>query len=413
MNLLGTLRKPAAAALLALALTAPCAAFADEAQPADGAQPAAAATLEGPTSDGAPASAAAGSAVKADEPLSSESPAKADGAVSGSADRGAASDSAAEPADGKADSVASVGGGSPDAAASAGASGAAAEAAQRPQTAAEQPKAAAKSGWVQDADGVRYYGMDGKARTGWLVDSSYKDYGLQRYWLGKDGILSVSELISAKDAGWWAYATRFGYVVRGRYVDPSTGNVYLADNDGRLAGTGWVVSSAYGQGLQRYWVDPDLHAAVPGRSKAGWDHYTVSAGYVLRGATNENGHMRWADNDGRLKADGWLVTRDFGQGLQRYWMQGGEAAKSRLVDAGKGWFAYARPEGYVVRGAYASGSLVYLADNDGRLANAGWVVSATTARACSATGSTPPSTRRWSDTPPPAGTTTPWPPATC
>ena len=135
------------------------------------------------------------------------------------------------------------------------------------------------------------------------------------------------------------------------------------------------MSSAYGQGLQRYWVDAGAHAAVPGYSKDGWDHYTVKAGYVLRGGTSEGGKMRWADNDGRLRMSGWLVTRGFGQGLQRYWMQGGEAARSRLVDAGSGWWAYARPEGYVVRGAYATGGYVYLADNDGRLAPSGWVVS--------------------------------------
>ncbi|MBM6817731.1 hypothetical protein H6A23_11340, partial [Olsenella uli] len=59
--------------------------------------------------------------------------------------------------------------------------------------------------------------------------------------------------------------------------------VYLADNDGRLAGPGWVVSDAYGQGLQRYWVDADAHAAVEGYSEDGWAHYTTEEGYVLRG----------------------------------------------------------------------------------------------------------------------------------
>jgi len=49
---------------------------------------------------------------------------------------------------------------------------------------------------------------------------------------------------------------------------------------------------------------------------------------------------------------------------------------SQLVDAAKaGWWAYARPEGYVVRGKYAaSDGTVYLADNDGKLEEEGWVV---------------------------------------
>ena len=313
-----------------------------------------------------------------------------------------------------------------------------------PASASPAP-AAAKRGWDVASDGsVRYYGDDGSLHTGWLVDDSYMDYGLQRYWFGVDGVMARSRLVDAADAGWWAYATARGYVVRGRYVDPSTGYVYLADNDGRLASPGWVVSDAYGQGLQRYWVDAGAHACVPGYSPDGWDHWTTSEGYVLRGAhregdlvyladndgrlaspgwvvsdaygqglqrywvdagrhaavvgyshdgwdhwTTSEGYvargafrdgddMLWADNDGRLMMSGWLVTSAYGQGLQRYWVEGGSVARSRLVDAADaGWWAYATARGYVVRGRYVDPSTgyVYLADNDGRLASPGWVVS--------------------------------------
>ena len=173
--------------------------------------------------------------------------------------------------------------------------------------------------------------------------------------------------------GWDHYTTKEGYVLRGTYT---TGQlVYLANNDGLLASAGWVVSSDYGQGLQRYWVDSSQHAAIVGQSSAGWDHYTTSAGYVLRGASTEGGNLRYANNDGLLVMSGWLVTDAFGQGLQRYWISNGKAAKSQLVDAGNGWWAYARPEGYVVRGSYSVCDLIYMANNDGRLASAGWVVS--------------------------------------
>ena len=47
-----------------------------------------------------------------------------------------------------------------------------------------------------------------------------------------------------------------------------------------------------------------------------------------------------------------------------------------LIDAKEaGWWAYARPEGYVVRGKYVAGDgRVYLANNDGKLESPGWLV---------------------------------------
>ena len=223
---------------------------------------------------------------------------------------------------------------------------------------------------------MRYYGSNGKAHTGWLVTDTYKDYGLQRYWFGSDGVLAVSRLVSKSEAGWWAYATKRGYVVRGRY---KTGKlVYLADNDGRLEDAGWTVSDSYGQGLQRYWVDSAKHAAVAGFSKDGWAHYTTSKGYVLRGGSSNDGTMRYADNDGRLMKKGWLVTDAFGQGLQRYWMSSYKAFTGGFFKSNDGIWAYAREQGYVLRGKMRVGDGMLLADNDGvlveNIAKEGWLV---------------------------------------
>ena len=90
--------------------------------------------------------------------------------------------------------------------------------------------------------------------------------------------------------------------MRGRWADPETGLVYLADNDGRLASPGWHVTSAYGGGLQRYWVDASAHAAVPGYSADGWAHYTLpETGCVARNTTvSVGGKSYYADNDGFL-----------------------------------------------------------------------------------------------------------------
>ena len=222
--------------------------------------------------------------------------------------------------------------------------------------------------------------------TGWAVEDRNNGFGLQRYWM-VNGKTATSELLDAAETGWWAYARPEGFVVRGRWTDPSTGYVYLANNDGRLEDPGWVVSSSYGQGLQRYWVDAKAHAAVPGYSKDGWAHYTTSSGYVLRGTLRDGSDYYIANNDGKLTASsatdtstGWWVTSALGQGLQRYWLNSGKLALSTLIDPALGhgaYWAYARPEGFVVRGRWTDPSTgyVYLANNDGRLEDPGWVVS--------------------------------------
>ena len=222
--------------------------------------------------------------------------------------------------------------------------------------------------------------------TGWAVEDRNNGYGLQRYWM-VNGKTATSELLDAAETGWWAYARPEGFVVRGRWTDPSTGYVYLANNDGRLEDPGWVVSSSYGQGLQRYWVDAKAHAAVPGYSSDGWDHYTTSSGYVLRGMLRDGSDYYIANNDGKLTASsatdtstGWWVTSSLGHGLQRYWLNSGKLALSTLIDPALGhgaYWAYARPEGFVVRGRWTDPSTgyVYLANNDGRLEGPGWVVS--------------------------------------
>ncbi|MCH4277057.1 MAG: hypothetical protein LKF78_07795, partial [Atopobiaceae bacterium] len=132
--------------------------------------------------------------------------------------------------------------------------------------------------WVQEGSRWYYYDASGSRASGWVVNSTFKTYGLQRYWLDTTTkALASSELVKASEAGYWAYATRYGYVVRGRYTEG--GVTYLADNDGRLESPGWHVSSAYGQGLQRYYVTAAKHGCVTGYSTAGWAHYTTPAGY--------------------------------------------------------------------------------------------------------------------------------------
>lgn len=260
---------------------------------------------------------------------------------------------------------------------------------EEPTEAAQQPAVAAATysdGWVKE-NGSWYYYNSNKRASGWLVtnklpgDSS--SGALERYWLDpSSGKLATSRLISASEAGYWAYAKPNGTIVRGKWADSSTGYVYLADNDGRLAAPGWHVTGAYTGGeLQRYWVDNTAHACIPGFSSQGYAHYTLSEGYVLRGARSTSSGTLLADNDGKLEnRSGWVVTSAYTPGeLQRYWLEasdGHSVAKQGLFSVGNSFY-YGTPAGYVVRGKYSDSSGIYLADNDGKLIggkNGGWVV---------------------------------------
>ena len=293
-------------------------------------------------------------------------------------------------------------------------------------------------GALSTKDGMFWADNDGLLKeSGWLVTDGFGQ-GLQRYWLSGGRVADEGLYQTGESA--WTYVGPHGYVARGKYV-ADDGLVYLADNDGLLASPGWHVSDAYGDGLQRYYVDGERHAAVPGHSADGWSHYTLPQGYVLRGKLDSGrGYVYVADNDGELldleadgwvvtdrydgelqrywvvasehaarssffvvdgtqyyglggegyvargggglldnegaiTADGWVVTSAFGQGLQRYFFRDSLVALGLLQPELGGYWAFSRPEGYVVRGKYASADgFVYLADNDGRLEDAGWLV---------------------------------------
>lgn len=243
--------------------------------------------------------------------------------------------------------------------------------------------------WNRGEDGGWYWYDEGatESRRGWLVTDQAIDpsapSGLQRYWLDPlTGSLAIGRLVEpGEGAGYWAYATDLGCVVLGKWVDPKTGYVYLADNDGRLEQSGWLVTDEYDGGMQRYWVDAVVRAAVPGVSSDGWDHFTTVAGYVARGKYwNSTDTLYLADNDGRLAlgdASGWLVTSDFDGAFQRYWVnpETGAASTGSFVVADEHY--YSLPElGYVLRGKLAYGAGMLLADNDGVLAwDEGWLVS--------------------------------------
>ena len=234
--------------------------------------------------------------------------------------------------------------------------------------------------WVYDS-GYYYFYKNGVLQTLWAVTDLAPmggNTGLQRYWLGTNGRLALSQLVLVGNNA-WSYARPEGYVVRGSYA-VGDGRIFLADQNGILAHTGWVVSGNYGQGLQRYWIDPTTHAALyTGHydESLAYTHYTRPEGYVARGkyVDPNSGYVYLANGDGKLENAGWVVTKNYDKNMQRYWIDPTErAAIPGLSTAG--YAHYTTPEGYVLRGATTVGGKIYFADNNGLITSgkSGWVV---------------------------------------
>lgn len=221
-------------------------------------------------------------------------------------------------------------------------------------------------------------------RDGWLVTGKYDGGGLQRYYV-EDGAAKLGEF-TVDSLKYYGLGSE-GYVLRWLAKD-SAGRTMYANNDGVLYESTWVVTSALGQGLQRYWFDAAARMAVsrlidPTNARdagSGWYAYARPEGYVVRGSYSpDSARVYLANNDGVLAgngATGWVVSDEYGQLLQRYWIEADHAAHVGYGAGGGGH--YTTNAGYVLRGALVVGDRVYLADNDGVLAGGttgGWVVS--------------------------------------
>lgn len=109
-------------------------------------------------------------------------------------------------------------------------------------------------------------------------------------------------------------------------------------------------------------------ATVP--TKLGWYQASDKSWYYVEASTSNPGTNQYRT--------GWLVTtmapgQTKAGSNQRYWLASdGKLVRSKLIDAGNGWWAYALDGGNVVIGKYTLGDHVYLADSDGRLMATGW-----------------------------------------
>ena len=127
----------------------------------------------------------------------------------------------------------------------------------------------------------------------WMVSSSWGT--LERYWIQGDGSIAKNRFVEASEgAGYRAYATKSGAVLRGKQMVNSV--MALANNDGKLLADvtlgnheGWWVTDTVDGSLQRYWLTTDLATGVMGArigrfSDRGAEYFgREDEGYVVRG----------------------------------------------------------------------------------------------------------------------------------
>ena len=232
-----------------------------------------------------------------------------------------------------------------------------------------------QAGWKDE--GIGWYGValapEGTIGSFWLDGP-----GGNRAWVKANGQVQTGYFEQGA-ASYYAPSSN-GWVVRGRY-DDGAGHVYLADSQGRLATkTGWLITSAYGDGVQRYWMERLASGAVAARSghfQVVGNHYwgLANKGYVLRGKLSMGAGVLLANNDGVLAwKTGWLVTGDYDGGtIQRYYID--SSPGSGLHGAHTGFFTVSnksyygiKDKGYVLRNAKLEyGTKTFDANNDGAL----------------------------------------------
>lgn len=218
--------------------------------------------------------------------------------------------------------------------------------------------------YTDKATGYVYLANDaGRLESpGWLVSTAY-DKEIQRYWVDEKVHACVP---GASNDGWSHITTSEGYVLRGAQKAGSV--MRYANNEGRVV-EGWIVTSGFGQGLQRYW---QANGSIVKNKliQTGTNAWTFARpeGYVVRGKwRGARGVVYIADNGGKLENPGWVVSGKYDNGLQRYWIdsQYHGAVPGYSAD---GWAHYTTADGYVLRTKKDTGrGYVYVANNDGKL----------------------------------------------
>jgi GH25 family lysozyme M1 (1,4-beta-N-acetylmuramidase)/glucan-binding YG repeat protein len=248
-------------------------------------------------------------------------------------------------------------------------------------------------------NGTYYYGREDK---GYLACGKYKAPDGKTYLANSNGTLRDSGLIVTNQYdGYWApyyidaqtHAVKTGlfsvngtyyygredkgYLACGKYKAPD-GNTYLANSDGTLRKSGFLVTPDYDGYWAPYYIDPNTHAVKTGLFNINGTYYygREDKGYLVCGKYKApDGKTYLANNNGTLRAPGLLVTPDY----DGYWAPYYIDTQTHAVKTGlfniNGTYYYGREDkGYLVCGKYkAPDGKFYLAQSDGTLKASGWV----------------------------------------
>lgn len=253
-----------------------------------------------------------------------------------------------------------------------------------------------ETGGIYLADEFGY--LDVGNSEGWVVTDRY-DGVMQRYHIGSGLSVSTGDFQALMDGAllWFHGDVEFGYVARGKYVEGSTGRIFLADDAGRLEEgnpEGWVVTDRYDGVWRRYQVDRDGLFIKTGQFFAPMDgisrlfYSSPTSGYVSQGKFIVDSALYLADiSSGVIQSgnsEGWVVSKDYDGVWRRYHLAEDYSVEtglfSALMDGIAEWFYGTISTGFVAQGKYIDPQTkrMYLANHsDGRLEkpNAeGWVV---------------------------------------
>lgn len=116
-------------------------------------------------------------------------------------------------------------------------------------------------------------------------------------------------------------------------------------------------------------VESEVSGAASSKTK-------FKVGVVKNGWVSESGKTYYYEKN--QAQTGWVVNDKLDNyGMQRYWLNNeGVLQKNKLLAKNVvGWDVYATSKGYVARGKFKeTDGKIYLANNDGKLENAGWLV---------------------------------------
>lgn len=253
-----------------------------------------------------------------------------------------------------------------------------------------------ETGGIYLADEFGY--LDIGNSEGWVVTDRY-DGVMQRYHIGSGLSVSTGDFQALMDGAllWFHGDVEFGYVARGKYVESSTGRIFLADDAGRLEEgnpEGWVVTDRYDGVWRRYQVDKDGLFIKTGQFFAPMDginrlfYASPTSGYVSQGKFIVDRALYLADvSSGVIQSgnsEGWVVSKDFDGVWRRYHLAEDYSVEtglfSALMDGIAEWFYGTISTGFVAQGKYTDPQTkrMYLANHsDGRLEkpnSEGWVV---------------------------------------